>query len=689
MFFHLPSDDYIMLAGEHSLKIVILSIIIASIASYAALTMNQQVNRNSFFHHNIWFFFAAFVMGFGIWSTHFIGMSAYSLPIKMEYDRLLTILSVIPAMFAAFLTFYIVSLPKRTVKIYLIAGLLMGLGISSMHYTGMIAMKMEAIAVYQTGIFILSIGIAIVISFVALYIFSTLKRHTEKQSVRFLTSLLLGGAISSMHYTGMAAVTFYLPVNHVHTSLSHDNLNISFITASVTIGMLILIVFILFSSVIDRYVKYQTKYYDALTRLPNRRLFEKKMMQASSEKTLAIWHLHNLEKVNRDNSYTFGDEVIQQIASILFSFKPDSAELFRIEGNRFAFLNTLPHGEKPLIDAMREIAAVLKKPLSFNQQEIIIPSVCAWQTADQPKQIDHIYGDVLAVLNDPNLTYQHEVILYDSSVHTYTFEQEISNDVERAMQNHELFLVFQPKIHGKSYQMVGAETLLRWRHPKYGLLSPAVFIPVLENSGKMIDVTDWVINETCRQLEEWKNEDFPVKQVAINIPGNYVTSTRLLKVLKHALTKHQLQAECLELEITETSFVGAIEEAILAVNILREDGFSVALDDFGTGVSSLSYLKKIPISTLKIDKSFVDDVPSSEKDSSIIQAIIAIGRSLNLAIVFEGVETTEQIEFLRTTCEAPIIQGYCFAKPMESHELVDWYKTFQQQYQITNQITNQ
>lgn len=140
-----------------------------------------------------------------------------------------------------------------------------------------------------------------------------------------------------MHYTGMAAVTFYLPVNHVHTSLSHDNLNISFITASVTIGMLILIVFILFSSVIDRYVKYQTKYYDALTRLPNRRLFEKKMMQASSKKTLAIWHLHNLEKVNRDNSYTFGDEVIQQIASILFSFKPDSAELFRIEGNRFAF----------------------------------------------------------------------------------------------------------------------------------------------------------------------------------------------------------------------------------------------------------------------------------------------------------------------------------------------------------------
>lgn len=124
-------------------------------------------------------------MGFGIWSTHFIGMSAYSLPIKMEYDRLLTILSVIPAMFAAFLTFYIVSLPKRTVKIYLIAGLLMGLGISSMHYTGMIAMKMEAIAVYQTSIFILSIGIAIVISFVALYIFSTLKDILKSKASDF------------------------------------------------------------------------------------------------------------------------------------------------------------------------------------------------------------------------------------------------------------------------------------------------------------------------------------------------------------------------------------------------------------------------------------------------------------------------------------------------------------------------
>lgn len=687
MHFHLPSEDFIVLEGEHSIKIVILSIIIASIASYAALTMNQQANRNSFFHHNIWFFLAAFIMGFGIWSTHFIGMSAYSLPIKMAYDRLLTIFSIVPAMAAAFLAFYIVSLPKRTLQIYLVAGIFMGIGISTMHYLGMIAMETEAIAVYQTSIFMLSIGIAIVISFIALYIFSTLKKHTEKQFTRFFIAVLLGGAISSMHYTGMAAVTFYIPIDHTQSTIGQDNLKMSFITTSVTIGMLILIAFILFSSVVDRYVKQQTNYYDTLTRLPNRRLFEKKLLHATSEKTLAIWHLHNLEKLNRDNSYIFADEVIQQIAFTLLSLKPTSTELFRIEGNRFAFLSNQPHGDKSLIYAMREVASFLKKPIVFNNHEIIIPAVCAWQTANHSKEMNQIYRDVLAVLNDSKLQYNHEIILYDATVHTHTFEQEISNDVEHAMLENELFLVFQPKIHGKTYHMIGVETLLRWHHPKYGLLSPAMFIPALEDSGKMIDVTDWIINQTCKQLKEWKNEGFPVKQVAINIPGNYLTSSRLLKVLKQALKKHQLEAGCLELEITETSFAQTIEEAITAVQILRTEGFSIALDDFGTGVSSLSHLKKIPISTLKIDKSFIDDVPSSEKDSSIIQAIIAIGRSLNLSIVFEGVETKEQIAFLTKTCEAPIIQGYCFAKPMKSDELFDWFNAFQLQYQNQLQST--
>ena len=221
---------------------------------------------------------------------------------------------------------------------------------------------------------------------------------------------------------------------------------------------------------------------------------------------------------------------------------------------------------------------------------------------------------------------------------------------------------------------MGVETLLRWNHPVYGMLSPGVFIPILENHDRMMDVTDWIIKLVCRQISIWNAEEIPFGQVAINIPGQYVTSPRLLQVLKRTLNDYNIKPAQLELEITETSFVKNIAEAMRAVSIFRQEGFSVALDDFGTGVSSLSYLKQMPISTLKIDKSFIDEIPHSKKDSSIIQAIIRLGESLDLSIVFEGVETKEQVEFLVATCKDPIIQGYYFAKPMMPEELQEWRK---------------
>lgn len=644
--------------------------------------MNNQAQKNSFFHRNIWLSLAAFIMGFGIWSMHFIGMSAYILPTTMQYDRLLTILSIVPAMVASFLAFYIVSLPNGTIRLYLAAGFIMGIGISTMHYVGMIAMKMEAIAVYHVGLFIASIIIAIVVSFIALYIFSTLQEYLKKKGMRLLTAIILGLAVSSMHYTGMIAVSFYVTPEHTHTSTATESIRMSFIVISVIVGMSILTGLVLFSSLIDRYINYRTKYYDALTRLPNRRLFEMKLNSTTSEKSLAIWHLHNLEKVNRDNGYIFGDEVIQRVSTILLSLKPNSAELYRIEGNRFAFVINGAGAENTMRHTMRKISSTLRRPLTVQYKEILLPAVCAWQTAQNKNDTEQIYFDVLSVLNDPAIQFNHEIILFDPSIHTYTFEQEIASDVERAMLENELYLVYQPKIHGNTYEVTGVEALLRWQHPKHGLLSPAVFIPILEASNKMLDVTDWIIDKSCSQLADWLENEMLTNRVAINIPGTYVTSSRLLNVLKQAVSTYNLQSNFLELEITETSFVQDIDEAVKAVTVLRMEGFSVALDDFGTGVSSLSYLKKIPISTLKIDKSFVDGVPTSEKGSAIIQAIIAIASSLNLSIVFEGVETMEQANFLATTCKQPIIQGYCFAKPMTSSEFEKWYETFPQSLNI-------
>ncbi len=638
--------------------------------------MNKKVYKNNFFHRIIWFFHASIIMGTGIWVMHFIGMSAYLLPITMEYNWILTILSMIPAMFVSFFAFYIVSLPKRTIPLYLIAGIIMGTGISAMHYIGMSAILIEGYMIYDQWVFTASIVTAGIISFISLYVFSTLQKHLENRFIHVITALTLGLAVSSMHYIEMTAVTFYVAPDFPFEAVTSGSTK-TLLIFSLTIGITILLALLLFSSLIDRYIKYQTNYYDSLTGLPNRRLFEKDLENPTPRRILAIWHLHNLEKINREYGYRFGDRVIQKIAVILLSLKPASAQLYRVEGHRFAFLIDEADHDRLLHQSLKEASSILRRSLTIESKKVTVPAVCAWQEAKNPNDITNIFADVLAVLNDPSLQYKHEVIRYDAMVHTYTFEQEIIDDVSHAMENDELYLVYQPKVHGKTLEIIGVEALLRWQHPTYGFLSPGVFIPILERNDKMLEVTDWIIQKACVQFNTWVKEGYEVNKIAINIPGTYVTSPRLLKVLRRAVKQYDLKPENLELEITETSFVQAINEAIEAVSILQQEGFSVALDDFGTGVSSLSYLKRIPISTLKIDKSFVDGVPTSETDSSIIQAIIALATSLNLAIVFEGVETDEQVSFLTKACEEPIIQGFCFAKPMIPTELKKWSETFQ------------
>ncbi len=670
MFRNFSEAGMEVITGEYTASIVILSIFIAVIASYSALAMNRRAKMDGFFHRYIWLLLASIAMGFGIWSMHFVGMSALSLPVHMEYDITLTILSIVPAMLSSLIAFYLANLPNRSVVIYLLAGLFMGTGISTMHYLGMYAMKMEIDYSYNKWIFVLSIAIAVAVSVVAVYIFSDLQKWMKNRYMHLLTAIIMGLAISSMHYTGMSSVTFYTPTIFQVSTEGHHTSNMGDLALIVVIGMVCLIGMLFLSSLIDRYVEYRTSYFDSFTKFPNHRLFEQNLLKLSSPASLAIWHLHDLEKLNKGYNYQFIDEVIKLLSDKLKAANLPNIQVYRIEGNRFAFIS-----KEPLEEAINEVKNYIE-PLFIDNQQIHLSSVWAVTEAKYDREVTGLYPNVLAVINHSSTKYENEVIFFNPAIHTYTFEREIINDIERAMEEEELFLVYQPKLYLHSHKISGIETLLRWNHPTYGMLSPAVFIPILEKNNRMFTVTDWIIEKVCIQLTEWREEGVTFEQVSINIPGEYVTSSKLLTVLKLRTTENNIVPSQLELEITETSFVKNIEEAIKAVIALRKEGFSIALDDFGTGVSSLSYLKKMPISTLKIDKSFIDEIPGSEKDSSIMQAIIALGQSLKLNIVFEGVETKEQVDFLKASCLVPIVQGYYFSKPQTKEDLVLWNNSF-------------
>lgn len=665
------NNSYVEINGDYSMIIVVFSVIIAIVASYTALSLNNRARENSFFHKNFWLLLASICLGFGIWSMHFVGMGAFSLPVHMDYNNIITLVSIIPAMLASFIAFYLANLPRRNVWSYIFAGIAMGAGISSMHYIGMYAMEMDAIYTYDRLLFIASICIAIIVSVIAVYIFSTVQAYKGNYIIQLSISLIMGMAISSMHYTGMAAMHFYIPkeyeldFGHIHMTEMYG------LAIIVAVGMAMLLGILLLSSLLDRYIEYRANYYDALTQLPNRRLFEKKLQ---SPNVLAVWHIHDLEYINREFNYAFGDDVIRALVHLFKSRAPSKIEIYRIEGHRIALIARDVDSAKQLIDALKEVADVLRQPIQVKDQKVFSYGVCVISEAVHTDNASDIYTNVLAVLNYPSITYNHDIVYFDPTIHTYTFEREIAEDVIRAMREDELFLVYQPKVRLTVQNIAGLEALLRWDHPKYGVLSPAVFIPILEEYDRMIYVTNWIIDRVCQQIANWKQDNISFKQVAINIPGEYVTSPLLLKVLTEKLNDYGLEPAQIELEITENSFVKNMEEAMRAVGAFRQEGFSVALDDFGTGVSSLSYLKQMPISTLKIDKSFIDDVPISPKDSAIVQAIITLGESLDLNVVIEGVETKEQLEFLTNTSKTPIFQGYYFAKPMKAHDLIKWYQ---------------
>lgn len=672
MFENYLEEDMVVIQGDYATSVVILSILIAVIASYSALTMNGRAQRIGFFHRNLWLMFASIAMGFGIWSMHFVGMSAFSLPVHMTYNVTLTVLSIVPAMVASFIAFYLSNLPKRGLWVYILAGVSMGAGISTMHYMGMYAMKMDISYSYNYLIFIVSIGISVAISMLAVYIFSNLQLYMKNRWIQLFTALIMGLAVSSMHYTGMSAVTFYVPSDfHAH-ALAHDMGNIGGLVIIVTAGMALLLGILFLLGQIDRYVAYHTNFFDSFTKLPNRRLFEQDLRKHLFPEYLIIWQLHGLEELNKEYSYQFVDEVIKLTAQRFQTMRPPSSELYRIEENRFAFLMKDVKESSHVKEAMQRISEYLQTPLFIDGEKTYLSSVCAVAEANNKTEAATLYANALAVIRHSSTKFENEVIFFDPAIHTHAFEREIVDGIGRAIKMGELFLVYQPKVSLKGNQVEGLETLLRWKHPIHGLLSPALFIPILESHNRMERVTDWIIEQVCKQIASWREEGISFEQISINIPGDYVTSPKLLQVLQANMRNYEVSASQLELEITETSFVRNIEKAIQAVIAFRKEGLSVALDDFGTGVSSLSYLKKMPISTLKIDKSFIDEIPASEKDSSILEAMIGLGQSLKLTIVFEGVETKEQIEFLRNTCIKPVVQGYYYSKPQSSEEIVLW-----------------
>jgi len=413
-------------------------------------------------------------------------------------------------------------------------------------------------------------------------------------------------------------------------------------------------------------------YYDTLTDLPNRTLFEDRLAQAlavghSAHQKLAILFvsLDQLKKVNDTLGHPLGDRLLKDVAARLRRCITESGTVAWFGGEEFAILLTSIRQTRDVLETISAIQEVMKPSFNLEGQEI-------FGTASMGVSFFPLDGeDSQSLLRNAGAALYRSRVAGGDNYQFYTADMNeiaskrlaLETSLRLAIENRELLLHYQPRVVLDSLQISGIEALVRWQHPSLGLVSPADFIPLAEETGIILSIGEWVLREACRQNKRWQEQGFAPMRVSVNISAVQLERQDLAETVFRILDETGLAPEFLELELTESSIMTKAETTIDVLTRLQTMGVTISIDDFGTGFSSLSYLKRLPIDALKIDQSFVRDVSTDQDDAALVMAIITLAHNLRLRVVAEGVETQEQWRFLHLLrCDE--IQGFVFSKPL-------------------------
>ena len=424
-------------------------------------------------------------------------------------------------------------------------------------------------------------------------------------------------------------------------------------------------------------------YYDALTLLPNRTLFQDRLHTALQHAerhaewvVLMFLDLDRFKPINDSLGHAAGDRMLKEVANRLSDCVDEYDTVARMGGDEFTLLlaptATREGALNRAITVAELILARLHQVFVLEGREFFISASIGIALGPQDGQeISQLMKNADTAMYHAKEKGKDNFQFYQADMNARALERlELESDLRHALEQDEFVLYYQPQFSGDGQQLTGAEALLRWQHPQRGLVPPVVFIPVLEELGLISEVGDWVINEACRQLSLWQSGGMLLPKVSVNLSARQFKDGQLGQRIAEILALHHTPAACLELELTESILMGNVADALQTLSELKKLGLCIAVDDFGTGYSSLNYLKQFPIDVLKIDRSFVDGLPDGEQDTQIARAIIAMAHSLNMKVIAEGVETEEQLEFLREhACDE--VQGYLLGRPMPAAQLTE------------------
>jgi diguanylate cyclase len=695
-------------AGHYNSWLVLLSIVVAIFVSYTALNLSSRVARSAS-KPSAWFWLAggALSMGCGIWSMHFVGMLAFSLPIALSYDIPTTVASLAIAIGLSGFALSIASREQIGLGRLVAGAIVMGLGICAMHYSGMSAVQVLPSITYEPSLLLASGIIAIVASFAALWLFFRLRngRSWQMRLARLGAAVIMGLAISGMHYTGMAASRF-APGSYCTGAVSPDNNWLAITIAVIAFAVLtITTILLIYDAHLDSRIRKHNRQlaraneqleevnaqlqhvamHDALSGLPNRLLLADRLSQAiaqaerhQSRFAVFVVDLDRFKAINDSLGHLAGDAMLKEVARRLASVLRKADTLARLGGDEFVLvlneISSAPDVETIAGKVLADIARPVKlSDLELHTSASIGISLFPTDGTDAETLLQHADAAMYHAKKNGRNAYQ----LFVPAMSAFARDRlELENGLRRALVQGEFVLYYQPKVDVRDGGIDSAEALIRWQHPTRGLTAPLDFIPLAEESGLILPIGEWVLREACRQACAWQTAGLRPLRVAVNLSAQQFRQKNLVAVVRSALNAARLEPRYLELELTESAVMHDAEQSIEILQQLSALGVRISVDDFGTGYSSLSYLRRLPLDKLKIDRAFIRDVVTSRDDAAIVRAIVSLAHNLRLKVIAEGVETPDQLAFLRELgCDQ--YQGYHYSVPVPDNVFVEMLREHQ------------
>lgn len=454
----------------------------------------------------------------------------------------------------------------------------------------------------------------------------------------------------------------------------------------------------------QQYLEYAA-HHDQLTHLANRLMFETQLkatvinaLEENQPFAIFLVDLDNFKFFNDQYGHTIGDQMVVEVGTRLKTMMRDTDLVARLDGDEFVVIHSDCPGKAVAETVAQRLMEITTAPYEYRgfslKASVSVGISCFPEDVhaehDAAKLSEEIVNNAAVALQDAKLKGKNQYQLFNEAMRSQLIARiRLEEDLKIAVQEEQFEVYYQPKINLSTLEVIGAEALIRWNHPKQGKISPDFFVPVAEEAGLIIELGEWILRTACRQTHSLQEIGYAGLNVAVNISAVQFTDGNLLPMVSKALKDSQLRPELLELEITESAVMHDPEDVIHSLHELSRFGIGLAIDDFGTGYSSLSYLKRFPVNTLKIDRAFITNVSSDGDDVAIVETILGLGNHFNMKVVAEGVEYQSQLDFL-TEQGCDLAQGFLISKPLSMTQYVKWLESWPHGIQkpLTSSVSN-